>query len=126
MRAVDLTPAEERQGGGRGPTRTGNLPYVILIGLALGVLGFGVLALTNKSISEKESQITSVEADLVAAQERADAMRPFAEFRAMQELRNATVASLAQSRFDWERVIQELALVVPSDVWLINVTGTAV
>jgi len=126
MRAVDLTPPEERQGGGRGPTRTGSLPYVILIGLALGVIGFGVLALTNKQISEKESQITTLEADLVTAQQRGDAMRPFAEFRAMQELRNATVASLAQSRFDWERVIQELALVVPSDIWLINVTGTVV
>jgi hypothetical protein len=43
----------------------------------------------------------------------------------MREARAATVASLAESRFDWERVLQELSLVIPSDVWLINLTGTA-
>jgi hypothetical protein len=55
---------------------------------------------------------------------RADALRPFADFRAVQQLRSATVSSLAQSRFDWERVINELALVLPDDVWLVNLTGT--
>ena len=42
----------------------------------------------------------------------------------MQETRQATVTSLAQSRFDWERVMRELALVIPADVWLVNLTGT--
>ena len=32
--------------------------------------------------------------------------------------------SLAQSRFDWERVLRELALVIPGDVWLTGATGT--
>ena len=35
-----------------------------------------------------------------------------------------TVSSLAQSRFDWERVLRELSLVIPEDVWLVKVTGT--
>ena len=30
----------------------------------------------------------------------------------------ATVTSLADSRFDWERVMRELSLVLPADVWL--------
>ena len=33
--------------------------------------------------------------------------------------------SLADSRFDWERVMRELALILPSDVWLVNLTATA-
>ena len=32
--------------------------------------------------------------------------------------------SLAQSRFDWERVLRELAIVIPEDVWLTNLTAT--
>ena len=35
------------------------------------------------------------------------------------------MTSLADSRFDWERVMRELALVLPADVWLTNLTGTA-
>src|SRR5688500_11048863 len=42
----------------------------------------------------------------------------------MQEQRTATVVSLAQSRFDWERVLREFALVLPEDVWLIQLEGT--
>ena len=43
----------------------------------------------------------------------------------MQEQRAATIASLADSRFDWQRVMHELALILPGDVWLTNLSGTA-
>ena len=43
----------------------------------------------------------------------------------MSEQRVATVNSLADSRFDWERVMRELSLVLPSDVWLVGLTATA-
>ena len=36
-----------------------------------------------------------------------------------------TIDSLAKSRFDWERVMRELSLVIPDKVWLTNLTGTA-
>ena len=37
------------------------------------------------------------------------------------------MSTLAQSRFDWERVLRELAIVIPNDVWLtsLNATGLA-
>ena len=123
MRAVDLTPTEER-GGGRGPTRTGNLPYVLLAGLALALIGVAVLALTSKQISDNKDEVATLQQDLTAAEAKANELRPFADFRAMQESRTSTVRALAQSRFDWERVIQELSLVIPSDIWLINITGS--
>ena len=34
------------------------------------------------------------------------------------------MTSLAQSRFDWQRVLNELALVIPSDIWLVQLAGT--
>jgi hypothetical protein len=37
----------------------------------------------------------------------------------------STVASLADSRFDWERVIRELSLVLPADVWLTELNASA-
>ena len=35
------------------------------------------------------------------------------------------MTSLADSRFDWERVMRELSLILPDDVWLTNLTGKA-
>ncbi len=60
-----------------------------------------------------------------AATARAQSLQAFTDFRAMQESRSATITSLAQSRFDWQRVLNELARVIPSDVWLLQLSGTA-
>ena len=36
----------------------------------------------------------------------------------------ATITSLADSRFDWERVMRELSLILPHDVWLVSLDAT--
>jgi Tfp pilus assembly protein PilN len=123
MRGVDLTPPEERRGS-RAPTRTGGLHYVALGLLGVALLAVIVTAFTNKQISDGKSDLSRAEQELQQAEVRARALKPFADFRMIQEARTATVRSLAQSRFDWERVIRELALILPSDVWLVNLTGT--
>jgi Tfp pilus assembly protein PilN len=56
---------------------------------------------------------------------RAQQLAAYTQFRSMSEQRVATVQSLADSRFDWERVMRELSLVLPSDVWLVGLTATA-
>jgi Tfp pilus assembly protein PilN len=123
MRPVNLIPPEDRRGD-RAPMRTGNLAYVLVAGLALLLLAVIATALTSKQISDKESEKQGLEQELVQATARADSVKAFADFRAVQERRAATVSSLAQSRFDWERVIRELALVLPADVQLVGLSGS--
>jgi Tfp pilus assembly protein PilN len=123
MRPVNLIPAEDRRGD-RAPMRTGNLAYVLVAGLALVLLAVIATALTSKQISDRESEKQGLGQELPQATARADSLKAFADFRAVQESRTATVFSLAQSRFDWERVIRELSLVLPSDVQLTSLTGT--
>lgn len=125
MRPVNLIPAEEqRSSAGRGPMRTGGAAYVVLGALALGLIGVIAMAVTSKQISDQEQRVQSLEQDLAAQTTRAQSLRAFADFRAVQEARTATVSSLAQSRFDWERVLRELSLIIPSDVWLLKMTGS--
>jgi Tfp pilus assembly protein PilN len=124
MRPVNLIPPEERRGD-RAPLRTGNLSYVLLGGLALLLLAVIATALTSKQISDREAEKQSLEQELQHASAEAQALQPFVNFRTMQETRATTVSSLAQSRFDWERVVRELSLVLPNDVWLISLKGTA-
>ncbi len=125
MRPLDLRPPEDQGSrGSRVPMRTGSAPYVVIGALVALTLGAAAWALTSKTISDKEAEVATLEQEEVEASARAEALSPFANFRAVQETRQATITSLAQSRFDWERVMRELALVIPSDVWLVNLSGS--
>jgi Tfp pilus assembly protein PilN len=123
MRAVNLIPPDARRGD-RAPMRTGVVSYVLIGALALALLAVIALAFTSKQISDRESEVAGLEQELADATARAQSLSSFASFRAIQETRQATVASLAQSRFDWERVMNELSLVIPSDIWLSQLGGS--
>ena len=123
MRPVNLIPPEERRGD-RAPARTGALPYFIVGALALVLAAVAAVVLTNNQISDRESTIASLEAQEADAQARADALQPYADLASTSEQRSTTITSLAQSRFDWDRVLRELALVIPDDVWLTQLSGT--
>jgi hypothetical protein len=60
-----------------------------------------------------------------AAEEQAQRLAAYVQFQQLRETRMQTVASLADSRFDWERVMRELALVLPHDVWLTSLDASA-
>lgn len=123
MRPVNLIPPEERRGD-RAPLRAGRLSYVLIGGLALVLALVTVVVLTGNQAKERETELAGLEQQEAAATARAEALRPYAEFAALTASRIATVTSLAQSRFDWERVMRELALVLPADVWLTDLSGT--
>jgi len=124
MRPVNLIPTDERPGH-RKPLRGGPLAYVVLAALAAVLIGVTALVVTNSQISDREGDIASLEAEKATVEARAQALDAYTQFHLVQEQRLATITSLADSRFDWERVMRELALILPDDVWLTNLTGTA-
>lgn len=124
MRPVNLIPPEDRRGG-RAPLRSGPLSYVLVGGLAVVLIAVTALVLSSNDIAEKEAEIAQLELDRDAATAEAAELSPYAEFELLQRSRRLTVAGLAQSRFDWERVMRELALVIPSDVTLTELTASA-
>ncbi len=123
MRPVNLIPPDERRGDSAS-LRTGAFIYVLVGGLTLLLLGIVAVALTGKQIDDREAQKASLQQELDQATARAQSVAAFTNFRSIQENRAATVSSLAQSRFDWSRVLHELALVLPADVSLSSLTGT--
>jgi len=123
MRPVNLIPSEERPGSHR-PMRGGPLAYVVVGALAAALIGVVVLVLSGNQISDRESEIVALKADTAAAEAKAQKLQAYTQFHSIHEQRVATVTSLADSRFDWERVMRELALVLPGNVWLTNLAGT--
>ena len=123
MRPVNLIPPEQRRGD-RAPLRAGPLSYGVVGILAAALLAIVLVVLTGNTVAERESELAGLEAEEQAARARAEAMRPYAEFASLQQVRRDTVTSLAQSRFDWERVLREFSIILPADVWLVKMTGT--
>jgi Tfp pilus assembly protein PilN len=124
MRPVNLIPAEERRGD-QAPLRAGPFAY-ILVGVLVALLaGVTALVLTNNQISDSKAEIATLEVEDSQAEARATSLAAYTQFQLLHEQRVETVSSLADSRFDWERVMRELSLVLPSDVWLVSLEATA-
>lgn len=124
MRPVNLIPPEDRRGE-KAPLRTGPLAYVIVAALAVALLGVTLVVLTSNQISDRKAEKASLESQVQQAQAEADKLESFVSFASLQDAREQTVSDLATSRFDWERVLRELAIVIPSDVWLTNLDAKA-
>lgn len=123
MRPVDLIPADKK-GGARKKLRTGPLSYIVVGALAAVLIGVTLLVVSSNEISDSEAEITQLQREDAAAKARAAQLAGYTSFHSASEQRVATVTSLADSRFDWERVMRELTLVLPGDVWLTDLAAT--
>ncbi|HWP33223.1 MAG TPA: hypothetical protein VNL97_05700 [Solirubrobacterales bacterium] len=124
MRPVNLIPAEERHDG-RGPMRTGAVPYLLVGALIAALAGITALVLTGNQISDRKAEVAQLKREDAVAAARAERLAAYTQFRNLHEQRVATVTSLADSRFDWERVMRELSLILPANVWLVSLDATA-
>jgi len=124
MRPVNLLPSELRQGA-RAPMRTGAIPYILVGGLVAALIGVAFLVTTGNQVSERQGELTQLKHEDAAATQEAKRLAAYTQFQAMHEARLQTISSLADSRFDWERVMRELALILPHDVWLTELNASA-
>lgn len=123
MRPVNLIPPEERRGE-RAPTRTGPLAYVIVAVLAASLVAVTLTVVTSNQVSKRKAEKVSLEAQVADAEAAAQRVQSFSDFASVQQARQATVTALAESRFDWERVLRQLAIVIPNDVWITSLNAT--
>jgi Tfp pilus assembly protein PilN len=123
MRPVNLIPGDQRRGPGA-KMRSGPLAYIIVGALVALLAGVTAMVLTGNEITTSEGEIATLERKNEAAQEHASRLAAYTQLREVHDQRVTTVSSLADSRFDWQRVMQELARIIPGDVWLSNLTGT--
>jgi Tfp pilus assembly protein PilN len=123
MKAVNLIPLEER----RGPSangRSGAGAYAVLGVLAVLVLMVAAWTLTGKTVNNRQAQLADVEQQATAAETQASQLAAYSAFSDLRKKRAETVASIANSRFDWAHVMHEIARVIPSDTHLVSLSGT--
>jgi Tfp pilus assembly protein PilN len=105
--------------------RTGPIPYILVGALAAVLAGVALLAITGNQIAERKDEVAQLKREDALAVEEATRLAPYTQFQTLHEQRLTTIASLADSRFDWERVMRELSLVLPRDVWLTELAASA-
>lgn len=122
MKPVNLLPASERRRT-ESAKRIENSSFVVL-----GILGVLLLAAlyfvsTSNSINSDKSAIAKANQETAAAKARAAQLGPFAEFAKIKQTRENSVKTLATQRFDWERLMREIGLVLPEGTAIQNLTA---
>jgi Tfp pilus assembly protein PilN len=125
MRAVNLLPRQE-------VTRTRERTTTVALGAGIGaavvvlVLAAGFL-LANRSENRQRDALSTARAVLAATPAHHVSAQTNA-FRSsllnQREQRSLALAAAIGKRVAWDRILRRMALVLPDDVWLTNVTGT--
>jgi Tfp pilus assembly protein PilN len=123
VRAVNLIPGDQRRGGGT-PGRSGSAAHVVLGVLAALLVAVVVYVLSANQVTSRKAEVAKANTEAASLEQQAAALRPYKDFATLSQTRVQTVASLAASRFDWERALRELARALPGDVWLTSLSGT--
>jgi Tfp pilus assembly protein PilN len=88
------------------------------------VVSMVAYVLTANQVSARQGEVAEARVEGASLEQQAATLRPYKEFATLSQNRVQTVASLAASRFDWERAVRELARALPGNVWLTSVVGT--
>jgi Tfp pilus assembly protein PilN len=116
MRPVNLVPQDQRR---RAPSEsTGKGAYLVLGLLAVLFVMAAVYVHSSNQVIERESRAAAAEAEANRLEAVAADRNTFADFAQIAQTRLASVAGVAETRFDWERLIRELARIVPEGSWL--------
>jgi Tfp pilus assembly protein PilN len=121
MRAVNLLP-RELDDGRKGPSK----PVIVgCIGsvLATAVLAAGYLQ-ASSNVGKQTAALDQAQAQFAAIPPPPTTPATVAALPQERQQRIAALASALASRIAWDRVIREVSLILPQDVWLTQLTGT--
>jgi Tfp pilus assembly protein PilN len=121
VRPVNLIPQDQRrrtprEGSGKGAQA---VVGVLAVLLAMAV----VYVLTSNSVTEKETQAEEARIEAEQLEAKAANKENFTDFAEIARTRAASVAAVASTRFDWERLMRELSRVMPPGSWLTSASA---
>ncbi len=121
MRPVNLLPEQHR--ARESSARAGGAYVVIGVLGALLVMAM-VYALTANQVNSRKTQEAKASQEAQTLEARTAALDRFGDFSQVKQARLASVRELAGGRFDWERFMRELSLVLPRGSWIKEVNAS--
>jgi Tfp pilus assembly protein PilN len=115
MRPVNLLPQQHRQ---RQATARQGVAYAVVGVLAALFLMALAYTLSANQVNSRKTRTVHARQEADRLQARSAQLNAFGDFAKIKQTRFAAVRQLAQGRFDWERLMRELARVLPGGSWL--------
>jgi Tfp pilus assembly protein PilN len=123
VRAVNLLPGDQADQGRKVP------PLPVLAGCVGAVLVSAVLAVmflsASAGVAKKQQALEQVQANYAALPAPVPPSPVVAELPQQRQTRVTALATVLGQRVAWDRLLREVSQVVPSDVWLLNLTALA-
>ncbi len=113
MMRVNLLPPEtlERRQAER------RIVWVVVAAIVIAVVLAGVWGLANYRLQNKKDELAAIQQEVQAIQAQADQLAIFETRASELEERRATVQAALGGRIDWAKLLDEVSLVLPSDLW---------
>ena len=121
MRPVNLLPSRYRPARASGERR--GIAYIAIGTLAVVLLMLLLYVVTQNGINDAKDKTAQAEAETAAAQAKIGQLQPYGNFAQLKVARENAVAGIAEVRFDYERLMREMALVLPHNVYLTAFTS---
>jgi Tfp pilus assembly protein PilN len=124
VRAVNLIPSEQRRAKPSG--KASGSAYAIVGVLAVVLVMAVAYVLTSNKVNENETKAAEAKQQADALEAQAAALGSFTNFAAIKDQRLASVVTTAQTRFDWERLMREVSMIMPEGSWLRTTSASVV
>lgn len=98
--------------------------WVIVAAIVVAVMLAGVWAFAYFRLQGKQDELASIQQEVQSTNAQAAQLAIFEERAAELETRRATAQQALWSRRDWSRLLSELSLVLPSDVWVETIVAS--
>lgn len=116
MKAVNLIPTEQRRATASGERKGAS--YVALGVLAVLLVMAVAYVVTANSVNERTTAAEEARQEADAYEAQTKNLKSFTDFASIKNQRLAAVMAAAHTRFDWERLMREVAHVMPAGSWL--------
>jgi type IV pilus assembly protein PilM len=102
-------------------------PLVLQVGcgmLALVAAAVVYLVILSNQVNGGREDLRDIATSLTQAEQKTAALKPYDDFAKATTKRHDAVATVAKTRFKWDRTMTELARVAPRGVWLTSAKAT--
>lgn len=124
MKAVNLIPADARKRGAGTSSPVQYASYGLFGVLAAVLVLVVVYVLASNTVTSRQAQLTTLQAEVSQAQAEAARLGDYTQFQQLAHTRLQTVEGIAATRFDWHAALADLSRVVPANTSLQSLTAT--
>ena len=121
MRRIDLLPSSYAER--RKQRRT--LSTILIGGLLVLLLLLGWWFYLGMQINSAEEDLAEVQAENRVIEDKIAELQRFAELEAEVQAKRTALQTVFAGDVDWPAVLTEIAMVIPGEVWLTNLTASA-